>query len=108
MHKEKDIDDILSKLEQKAGYLKTCLQLLMAEENDTNDECAIKAWNVIMTKYSSEIHSLLIRIKENIQWSFLNDRKVELRKIKINYANVFSTYKEYLGSEHNNLLTSII
>lgn len=108
MHKEKDIDDILSKLEQKAGYLKTCLQLLMAEENDTNDECAIKAWNVIMTKYSSEIHSLLIRIKENIQWSFLNDRKVELRKIKINYANVFSTYKEYLGSEYNNMFNSII
>ena len=62
MHKEKDIDDILSKLEQKAGYLKTCLQLLMAEENDTNDDCAIQAWNVIMVKYTKGIQAHLIRL----------------------------------------------
>ena len=108
MHKEKDIDDILSKLEQKAGYLKTCLQLLMAEENDTNDDCAIQAWNVIMVKYTKEIQAHLISLKEKIQWSFLNDRKEDFQKIKIDYLNVFSSYKEYLGSEYSNLFNSII
>ena len=95
MHKEKDIDDILSKLEQKAGYLKTCLQLLMAEENDTNDDCAIQAWNVIMVKYAKEIQAHLISLKEKIQWSFLNDRKDDFQIIKIDYLNVFSSCKEY-------------
>ena len=108
MHKEKDIDGILEQLKKKAGYLKTCLQLLMAEENDTNDDCAIQAWNVIMVKYSKEIQAHLISLKEKIQWSFLNDRKEDFQKIKIDYLNVFSSYKEYLGSEYSNLFNSII
>ena len=108
MHKEKDIDGILEQLKKKAGYLKTCLQLLMAEENDTNDDCAIQAWNVIMVKYTKEIQAHLISLKEKIQWSFLNDRKEDFQKIKIDYLNVFSSYKEYLGSEYSNLFNSII
>lgn len=108
MHKEKDIDGILEQLKRKAGNLKTCLQLLMAEENDTNDDCAIQAWNVIMVKYTKEIQAHLISLKEKIQWSFLNDRKEDFQKIKIDYLNVFSSYKEYLGSEYSNLFNSII
>ena len=108
MHKEKDIGGILEQLKKKAGYLKTCLQLLMAEENDTNDDCAIQAWNVIMVKYTKEIQAHLISLKEKIQWSFLNDRKEDFQKIKIDYLNVFSSYKEYLGSEYSNLFNSII
>lgn len=108
MHKEKDIDGILEQLKKKAGYLKTCLQLLIAEENDTNDDCAIQAWNVIMVKYTKEIQAHLISLKEKIQWSFLNDRKDDFQKIKIDYLNVFSSYKEYLGSEYSNLFNSII
>ena len=108
MHKEIDIDGILEQLKKKAGYLKTCLQLLMAEENDTNDDCAIQAWNVIMVKYTKEIQAHLISLKEKIQWSFLNDRKEDFQKIKIDYLNVFSSYKEYLGSEYSNLFNSII
>ena len=99
MHKEKDIDGILEQLKRKAGYLKTCLQLLMAEENDTNDDCAIQAWNVIMVKYTKEIQAHLISLKEKIQWSFLNDRKDDFQIIKIDYLNVFSSCKEYLGTE---------
>ena len=108
MHKEKDIDGILEQLKKKAGYLKTCLQLLMAEENDTNDDWAIQAWNVIMVKYTKEIQAHLISLKEKIQWSFLNDRKDDFQIIKIDYLNVFSSYKEYLGSEYSNLFNSII
>ena len=108
MHKKKNIDSILEQLKKKAGYLKTCLQLLMAEENDTNDDCAIQAWNVIMVKYTKEIQAHLISLKEKIQWSFLNDRKEDFQKIKIDYLNVFSSYKEYLGSEYSNLFNSII
>ena len=108
MHKEKDINGILEQLKKKAGYLKTCLHLLNAEENDTNDDCAIQAWNVIMVKYTKEIQAHLISLKEKIQWSFLNDRKEDFQKIKIDYLNVFSSYKEYLGSEYSNLFNSII
>ena len=108
MHKEKDIDGILEQLKKKAGYLKTCLQLLMAADNDTDDDCAIQAWNVIMVKYTKEIQAHLISLKEKIQWSFLNDRKEDFQKIKIDYLNVFSSYKEYLGSEYSNLFNSII
>lgn len=108
MHKEQDIEEILEQLKRKTGYLKTCLQLLMAEENDTNDDCAIQAWNVIMVKYTKEIQAHLISLKEKIQWSFLNDRKDDFQIIKIDYLNVFSSYKDYLGTEYSNLFNSII
>ncbi|MGM9697824.1 MAG: hypothetical protein ACI3Y0_04185 [Prevotella sp.] len=108
MHKEQDIEKILEQLKQKAGNLKTCFQFMLDEEHDTNEECVMQAWNVIISKYSEGIHALLISLKEKIQWTFLNDRKAEIRGIKSDYRSTFILSKEYLGIEFNNLFNDIL
>lgn len=107
MHIEQDIEEILELLKRKAGDLRTCYHLMLYEEHDTNDECVMRAWNVIISKYAKEIHNLLNKIKEKIQWTLLNDGKDVFREINSSCASLFAAYKLYLGKEYYKLFSDI-
>ena len=107
MHKEQDIEEILDLLKRKTENLRTCYHLMLCEEHDTNDDCVMGAWNVIMSKYAKEIHELLNKIKEKIQWTLLNDCKDAFGEIKSRCASMFIAYKLYLGKEYYKLFSDI-
>lgn len=80
---------------------------MLYEEHDTNDECVMRAWNVIMSNYANVIHDLLNKIKEKIQWTLLNDGKDVFREINSSCASLFAAYRLYLGKEYYKLFSDI-
>lgn len=102
-----DIIRTISELKKKAERFKVCLGYLLEEEGDNNDENVIKAWRVILDNHVSNMYSKLICLREEIQWSLIDDQSNSISEIKSEYCNAIDTYKGYADEGIRKTINSI-
>ena len=98
----------LNQLEDLVNRFKDCFRLLGKDEDENNNEELIAAWKLILRNNVRKIFELLKSLKEEIEWSLLDDKKESFYLIKKELEPILSSYKGYEGEEMRKIINDII